>query len=326
MILYRILISLFSLAILAQGVVRRDWDLLRARLGYGATIDRPSIWIHAASNGELTSAKPVVDSLHHMRPDLHIMITANSKSGVDLARSWGYDARPAPLDMAWVTARMIQTCSVAAHVSLEKEIWPFRFTLCPGPVIVIGGAMSQRTAKTWARFPALCAAVFPTIRGLSAQSQPARDRYRSLGLRDDAVLPDLDLKSLYSAPDRPDTATLSDPINRYGTWLAASTHKGEEEIILDAHKQALKTNPDLRLILAPRHPKRGDHIADLIDAAGFDYARRSLGEPCDAPVYLADTMGEMPLWYQLAGRVFIGGTLTDRGGHTPYEPAVLIVR
>jgi 3-deoxy-D-manno-octulosonic-acid transferase len=105
------------------------------------------------------------------------------------------------------------------------------------------------------------------------------------------------------------------------TWLAASTHEGEEDIVLEAHVKARRINPELRLILAPRHPHRADQIAEMIAGKGLDCARRSTGDSHAASVLLADTMGEMPNWYRQAGRVFIAGSLTDRRGHTPYEPA-----
>lgn len=102
-------------------------------------------------------------------------------------------------------------------------------------------------------------------------------------------------------------------------WLAASTHEGEEEPVLDAHLRARAAHPGLRLILAPRHPDRAPAIAAMIAARGLNFVRRSQGG--DAEVLLADTLGEMPLWYDRAGVCFTGGSLVARGGHTPWEPA-----
>ena len=110
--------------------------------------------------------------------------------------------------------------------------------------------------------------------------------------------------------------------HRPDTLLAASTHDGEEALILQAFIAARAKNPDLKLILAPRHPRRGDEIAGLIAQTGLSFSRRTQsGEPCvNSTVYLADTLGEMPLWYALAGITFVGGSLVTRGGHTPFEP------
>ena len=111
--------------------------------------------------------------------------------------------------------------------------------------------------------------------------------------------------------------------DRASTVLAASTHEGEDEAIVQGFAAARATRPDLRLILAPRHPRRGPRIAALLERAGLAHATRSAGEVPgpDSAVYLADTMGEMALWYRLAGITFVGGSLVDAGGHTPFEPA-----
>ena len=108
---------------------------------------------------------------------------------------------------------------------------------------------------------------------------------------------------------------------REATLLAASTHEGEEEVLLKAFASCLAAHPDARLIIAPRNMNRRDEVAALIAASGLDFTRRSLGEEPGAPVYLADTLGEMALWYGLAGITFVGGSLVDHGGHTPFEPA-----
>ena len=249
MFFYRILISQLSLSVLVQALWRRDWDALRARLGrdvIGSGPSNPSIWIHGASNGELTSARPAIAALADRRPDLQIIITSNSPSGVALVRSWGFEARLAPLDLSWATARVMKRWNVVAHITLEKEIWPHRITQCPGPVIVLGAAMSEKTARFWDKIPGLATKVFPAISALSAQSKPAHNRFIDLGVREQAFLPNMDLKSLYTAPDVIPDETLTAIFDRDKTWLAASTHKGEERIVLAAHRRALEQEPDLR--------------------------------------------------------------------------------
>jgi 3-deoxy-D-manno-octulosonic-acid transferase len=108
-------------------------------------------------------------------------------------------------------------------------------------------------------------------------------------------------------------------------WLAASTHDGEERVVLDAHRLALKANPRLLLILAPRHPQRGDEIARMLQSEGWRFTRRTAGEDPDpeAQVYLADTLGELGLWYRIAPISLVGGSLQPIGGHNPFEPAAL---
>lgn len=319
--LYRPLLLIFVIGQGLRLVLRRDWARLRARLGYGASErSGPHLWLHAASNGELASARPVIAALAKARPDLPIIVTCNSASGVDLARQLGLPAQLAPFDLRGPVRRFLKRWQVAAHLTMEAEIWPNRVLLCPGPVIVLGGRMTARSARGWARLPSLASRVLDRVTFLSAQDPGSRDRFRDLGVSPTALGPVLDLKSLYTPPpDRTADAALRAAFPRETTWLAASTHPGDDEIVIEAHRIAQRSWPELRLILAPRHPARGPEIARLLDAAGLRVARRSAGEA--GTVLLADTLGEMPLWYGLAGIVFIGGTLSDRGGHTPYEPA-----
>ncbi|WP_375258894.1 3-deoxy-D-manno-octulosonic acid transferase [Citreimonas sp.] len=326
MFVYRILVSLLAIVALASALRRGGPPLVRARLaGGGVPEPGPHLWWHGASNGELASARPVLEAVLRARPDLRVVLTANTATGLALARGWALDrvtVRPAPLDLGWVTRRFIRRWDIIAHVTLESELWPHRIRACPGPVIVLGARMTARTARGWARLPRLAAELTGRLSFVSAQDQGSADRLAALGLPHAARGPVADLKALYTPP-RPDIpADLAQAFARETTWLAASTHEGEEEIVLDAHAAARAADPALRLILAPRHARRGDAVAALAQRRCLTVARRSRNEaPRDADIYLADTMGEMPLWYALAGRVFVGGTLVARGGHTPYEPA-----
>ncbi|MBS0123128.1 3-deoxy-D-manno-octulosonic acid transferase [Thetidibacter halocola] len=325
--LYRLLVSLFALVVAVGALRKGGWPMLSARLGLIAPEkDAPHVWWHGASNGELSSARPVLTRIVQQRPDLHVLVTCNSDTGQALVTGWGLPrvtALPAPVDLSRVTARVLRRWRVVAHVALESEIWPHRFLQCRGPVILLGARMRPGTARVWRTLPRLARRVLSCCTLVSAQDAASLDRLRALGLPENAIGPLTDLKALYdpAAAPMPDAA-LQAALPRAQTWLAASTHEGEEETVLEAHRLARAEQSDLRLILAPRHAARGDAVEAMVRGAGLGVARRSRGEaPGAAAVYLADTMGEMALWYRLAGRVFIGGTLTDRGGHTPYEPA-----
>jgi 3-deoxy-D-manno-octulosonic-acid transferase len=323
--LYRLLISLFALVALLGALRKEGVQAARARLSPGSAPEGVHVWLHGASNGELASVRPVLARLVVERPDLRWLVTANTPTGVDLAEGWALprvSARLAPLDLRAPTRRLMRDWRIGAHVALESELWPNRLMVCPGPVLVLGARMSAGSARTWARFPRLAHSILAQIAFASAQDARSADRLLALGLPRTALGPVTDLKAYYAPPAPPTDPVLDAAFPRARTWLAASTHEGDEAVALAAHAILLKDTPDLRLILAPRHPGRADAIAAEIRNQGFDHARRSEGtDPGDAQVYLADTMGEMPLWYSRAGRVFIGGTLTDRGGHTPYEPA-----
>ncbi|WP_306131438.1 3-deoxy-D-manno-octulosonic acid transferase [Roseivivax marinus] len=323
MMLYRLLISIFAGWVLLRLALKGERTALRERLGYAPGADVPHLWLHAASNGELASARPLIEAWQRDRPDLPLVITCNSESGVALARRMGLPAARAPLDLGRAVRRFCETWQVAGHVAMESEIWPNRFACVPGPVALLGARMSEGTARTWGRFPRLARATLGRVGYASAQDIGSRERLKSLGVPAQALGPVVNLKVYYVPPQDvvPDDA-LRAAFPPGETWLAASTHPGEDAIVLEAHRLARQKRPDLRLILAPRHPDRGAEIASEARAAGFETARRSVVEaPEGAAVYVADTLGEMPLWYGLAGVVFIGGTLTDRGGHTPFEPA-----
>ncbi|MGP6086473.1 3-deoxy-D-manno-octulosonic acid transferase [Antarctobacter jejuensis] len=326
MLLYRLLISLFSAATLLRALREGGVAGARARVSLGQPPRQtPHIWLHGASNGELASVRPVLEPLIAARPDLHWLITANTKTGLRLADSWDLPrttVRLAPLDLRRPTRRVMQEWQVRAHIVLESELWPNRLLSCPGPVLLLGARMSTGSARMWSRLPRLARRLLSRIRYASAQDPGSARRLTELGLSASALGPVIDLKALYQPPAAMADASLDSALPRGTTWLAASTHEGDEEIALEAHALLLTSDPDQRLILAPRHPRRADVIAAEAVRRNLTVARRGLGEaPETAQVYLADTMGEMPLWYARAGRVFIGGTLSDRGGHTPYEPA-----
>lgn len=321
---YLFLMTLLAARELISRLVRRDWTAVRARLGRMPSkgdVDRT--WLHAASNGELTSARPVIDRL--ITGGHHLLITVNTDSALQLAQGWSLrntEVTLAPVDLPGPTRRVIKTHRIRAHITLESDLWPLRILNTPGPVLVLGARLTERSAKGWARFPHLSRRVLSRVSYLSAQDEGSASRFLHLGLAPAAKGPVFDLKALYTPPTDTPNADLTRAFARHDTWLAASTHDGEEGLILAAHKSALARRPTLRLILAPRHPIRADAVASLITSAGLTYARRSTGDdPAGAQVYLADTFAEMHLWYTLAGVTFVAGSLTDRGGHTPYEPA-----
>lgn len=320
-LLYRLLASLFALITLLQAARNGGRAAILARLHVADPAPGPHVWLHGASNGELASARPVLEALVEARPDLHWLITANTPTGVALAQGWALprtSVRPAPLDLAGTTRRTCRNWTIRAHVTLESELWPNRILLCPGPVIGLGTRLSEGSARTWRRFPRLARRLLTRLDLVVPQDPGTARRLLDLGLSKEVLGPVIDLKAFYSPPPPAEAPAF----DRAHTWLAASTHEGEEAAVLDAHAALLTQDPGLRLILAPRHPARAEDIAAQIRARGLTLTRRSLAQdPEGAQVYLADTMGEMALWYARAGRVFIGGTLTDRGGHTPYEPA-----
>lgn len=288
--------------------------------------DGPVLWVHGASNGELTAARPLLTALLEAR-QVRLLVTTNSLSARAMVRGWGLPrtaARLAPFDHPRIVGPFLRQAAPAALVILENELWPERILRAEAagiPVLVIGGRLSAGSARNWGRLPGLARRLMMAIAWLSPQDALSRDRFLALGLPSDRLGPILQLKALADG-----RATLVDtglPFARADTILAASTHEGEEEIILDAFATLRRTLPSARLILAPRHPPRRDRIEALLSEADLRFATRSRGQEAgtETLVYLADTLGEMARWYQAAGVTFVGGSLVERGGHTPFEPA-----
>lgn len=332
--LYRLLVSLLAPLM----VLRLLWRRLRGAEPAGALAERlgrapraagPVLWLHGASNGELTSARALLAALIAEAPGLRVLVTANTLTARKMVQGWalpGVTVALAPLDHRLVLRRFLARARPAALVVVENEFWPNRLAACAKagiPVLVIGARMSARSARRWARLPSLARPLVRAIHLLSAQDAASEAHFRQLGLQADRIGPALNLKAGLAPAVPAELSGLAPLFDRPRTLLAASTHAGEEAPVLEAFAQLWQADPAWRLILAPRHPRRAGEVAALIAAAGLGHARRSQAElpGPQAPVLLADTMGEMPLWYALAGITFVGGSLVDKGGHTPFEPA-----
>jgi 3-deoxy-D-manno-octulosonic-acid transferase len=228
----------------------------------------------------------------------------------------------APFDTGGAAARLIARVQPRAHVIVESELWPTRMAALEKakvPIIVLGARLSTRSAARWGMARGLIAGMLRHVSYLSAQDAASEARFLALGLPPSTLGPRVNLKAFV-----PDGEPAIGPVPRARCLLAASTHTGEDAPILQAFNVAQAAGLFDLLILAPRHPKRGDDVAKLIAAEGLTFARRSKGDALSGahPVYLADTVGEMDQWYAMAGVTIVGGSYANHGGHTPFEPAV----
>lgn len=337
--IYRLAISVAAPIVVAR-LYLREWrgrapkGALRERLcrGMGTSVRRgPTLWFHGASLGELAAIRGIIGTALARDAHLHIVLTCNTETGRVNAMGWGLDrvdVHFAPLDYRGCVRRFLAQWQPSALITVENEIWPNRFRVCAQnriPVYLIGARLSDSSARTWQRLgKSLRSNVFGAITYVGAQDAQSQTNLEALGVAPDAVGPRLMLKGDINLPDvSPDVlARFSTDLDPGMTVLAASTHEGEERAVLRAFKLARAAVPSLRLILAPRHIERGDEVAGIIREEGLTLSRRSQGEaPAKADVFLADTLGEMALWYRLAGITFVGGSLANKGGHTPFEPA-----
>jgi 3-deoxy-D-manno-octulosonic-acid transferase len=329
-LMVRLLLPLVPWAMLAIAFWR--WVLgreprfaLAQRLGF---VPRPdaggAVWLHAASNGEMASARWVLEDLLAARPaGLQVLVTTNTATAQAMGAGWGMAGVTvafAPLDLGPALHRVLQRWKPQALITVEGEIYPRRFALCAAahiPIALIGARMSERSFRGWQALQPVMARALARVNMASVQDAASGQRLLALGLPLAAVRAPCDLKAVaiarLAAPSLP-------PQESRARWLlAASTHAAEEAIILDAFAQVRSVFD--HLIIAPRHPRRADEVAALIAARGLGMARRSSGGmPETEPVFLADTMGEMDLWYARCGVCVVGGSFVHKGGHTPWEP------
>ena len=306
--------SMGVLGALLHGVAPVAGPDLRQRLGLDpGPAQTGAIWLHGASMGELASARPVAEALAAHHP---VLVTANTVTGRALAQGWGLAAALAPLDVPGALARFLARHRPCLSISIEAEIWPNRaaaLAQAGTPQAIIGARMSPRSAARWARLPGLIGPVLAQVALASAQDEAAGQRLIGLGLDPGRLAAPVNLKLIGPRAVRPPAPSKG----RDNTLLIASSHEGEEAGLLAGLARLRARAPHLRIIWAPRHPARFEVLARHLP----DFARRSQGAGAEAPLLLADSMGEMGLWHRAAGIALICGSFDATGGHSPWEAA-----
>lgn len=339
--LYSLLLHL-ALPVILLRLVWRAWKApayarrVGERFAFGAGRLKPGgIWVHAVSVGESIAAAPMIRALMERHPDLPMTVTCMTPTGSERIRAMFGDRVQhcyLPYDFPWAASRFLSRLQPRLAVIVETELWPNHIHQCARrgiPVALANGRLSERSARGYARFAGLTAPMLGELDWLAIQTATEAERFRVLGARPERVSvtgsikfdltidPELApraraLRAEWGASERP-------------VWIAASTHEGEETQVLAAHRQLLGERPDALLILVPRHPERFAGVHELCRREGFATVRRSRSEPvgADTQVLLGDTMGELLFLYALADVALVGGSLIQRGGHNPLEPAAL---
>jgi len=303
-------------------------DRLRERMGLGNT-RRPAgriLWLHAASVGETLCALPLAEALLDARPELTLLFTTATVTGSEIvARHPLFGKRIIhrfiPHDVPRWLRRFLNHWQPEGAVFVESELWPGIIAACSDrdiPVMLVNGRLSDRSSQRWGRLRGPARRMMGRLSWVAARGPEDAARFRALGAA--PVYEDGDLKQ--DAPPLPyDEAEYNRLKALFGErpiFVAASTHPGEEDLVLQAAESARTFQPDLLTILVPRHPARGAELAER-----FSLPRRSSGQDPtpQTPVWLADTLGELGLFYRLADRCFLGNSLTGKGGgHNPFEP------
>ena len=308
------------------------------RFSYAMPALQPGgIWVHAVSVGESIAAAPMIRALLQRYPQLPITVTCMTPTGSERIQAL-FATEPRiqhcylPYDLPCAAARFLDRAQPKLAVIMETELWPNHIHQCAKrgiPVALANGRLSERSAKGYGRFSKLTTPMLAEMSFFAVQTEAEAQRFRDLGARPETVEVTgsikfdltIDPQLLQRAAQlRDQWQALERPV-----WIAASTHEGEDEVVLNAHRRLLANHPDALLILVPRHPERFNSVFELCQREGFATLRRSTAANVDAQtsVLLGDTMGELLFLYALADSAFVGGSLVPNGGHNLLEPAAL---
>jgi len=288
-------------------------------------------WVHAASVGESVSALPLIKSLLENEIVDHLVVTTGTVTSAEImaARLPPRAVHQyAPLDSTPFVAGFIDNWRPDFAIFVESEIWPNLYAALRNrqiPIAIVNGRMSAASFNRWRRHPEFIKSILTSTEICVAQTATYAQRYAQLGAPNVAALGNIKFDSPPLPASQGELTRLEALTHARTIWLAASTHPGEEDMIADVHFSLRDKYPGLLTILVPRHPERGEDVATLLEDRWLATARRSMGaEPnASVDVYIADTIGELGLFYRLCPFAFIGGSLVEIGGHNPTEAANL---
>ncbi|MBI5562238.1 MAG: 3-deoxy-D-manno-octulosonic acid transferase [Deltaproteobacteria bacterium] len=291
-----------------------------------------AVWFHAISVGETKAALPVLRLFKKTHPDVRVVFSTVTQTGRRVAEQEARGLIDAliyfPLDLSWVVKAVIRKVRPTAFITVEKDIWPnafLRLNAAGVPVFVVNGTMSERSTARFKRFGFFFKGVFRAVSAYCARTPEDRQRAVDAGVREDRAFSTGNIKFDISAPavDKAASDALAASLGiRPGDIVitAGSTHAGEEEIILRVFKALLQNRPDLRLVIAPRHPERWGEVDSLIKKTGIYYGKRSSGTT--GACVMLDTMGELMAVWSFTDIAFVGGSIVPGiGGHNLLEPA-----
>ncbi len=296
---------------------------------------QPVIWVHAVSVGEVKASGMLVKRLLSTYPDCRVLITTVTPTGAARVRSLfagTVEHRYLPYDLPHAVLLFLRRIKPRLLVILETEIWPNLLYYCKRrgvPAILVNARLSSASYQGYLKLRRFSASAVQSLSHIAARGAEDAERFLALGADPARVSITGNLKFDVDTGD--DTAVQAASLRRTiaagrPVWIAASTHAGEEEQVLDAFDRVRRSLADCLLIIAPRHPERFDKVYHLCVRRGLEVARRSAAagvEARDTDVYLLDTLGELPLFYACADAAFVGGSLTPVGGHNVLEPAAL---
>ncbi len=342
--LMRYIYSLFFYLALPIILLRLLWRARKApayqqrwaeRFGYlNQAVTKNGIWIHAVSVGETLAAIPLIKALQQKYPALPITVTTTTPTGSErVIAALGTQVMHsyAPYDLPSAVQRFIQQIQPRLLILMETELWPNILHTCAAkkiPVLLTNARLSARSAAGYQRLGKLMREMLKNISLIAAQYEADAARFIALGMDPTRIKITGNIK--FDLEIAADLAAKAQQLRtQWGAqrpvWIAASTHEGEEEIVLNAFAKIRQSLPNALLILVPRHPERFARVQVLCQQRGYNVIARSKQQAAaaDTDIFLGDTMGELMLFYAASDCAFVGGSLIERGGHNPLEPAAL---
>ena len=289
----------------------------------------PLVWLHGASVGELASVLPLIERISAR--DVNMLVTTGTVTSGGLAEQRlprGVAHQFVPLDVPRFVRRFLDHWQPDLALFVESDLWPnmvIETSRRGVPMILVNGRLSENSFNRWNNLPSTIVNLLQRFDLCLARTPADAERFGELGAPNIVITGNLKLDVPAPSADVERLKDLQMAIGRRPVMAAASTHAGEEELIIATHQRLRATFPGLLMMIAPRHPERGPAIAERIKAAGLHAVLRSQGElpKRSTDIYVADTMGELGLLYRLAPVVFIGGSLIEHGGQNPIEAAKL---
>lgn len=304
---------------------------INERFGFVPAQAQSPIWFHAVSMGESKGAILIIKRLLSLEPKLHIVVTTTTPTGAkEILDALGDSVTHhySPCDLPGTIKRFTQRIKPKLVVIMETELWPNWLHHLDSkniPVVLANARLSAKSAKSYAFFAKTSRKMFNKITQILAVNADDGQRFRNIGGEASSIRVTGNIKYDLNLPNLNKTSEYFPLWQKQLVWIAASTHKGEDEVLLKIHSQLLKSHPAIKMILVPRHPQRFEEVAQTIANEKLSYSRRSDPETWheSAQVLLGDSMGEMMQAFQLSNVAFIGGSLKPIGGHNAMEAAIL---
>ena len=307
---------------------------LLERFGFYPFKLKHCLWIHAVSVGESLAAIPLIKALIKDYPDLPVLVTTMTPTGAERINAALGDRIKhvyIPYDIPDAVSRFLNTMHPVIAIIMETELWPNLLAICHQkriPICLMNARLSEKSAAGYQRISSLTHRMMNEITLIASHGENDAKRFIALSAPKENVIVTGNIKFDLELPHdlASKSLALRETLGKDRLiWIAASTHEGEEEIILLAHKKCYEKNKKALLLLVPRHPDRFDKVHHLCEQQGWVIKRRSKQETCDqnTSIYFGDTMGELLFMYSVSDIAFVGGSLIPRGGHNMLEPGAL---